>query len=289
MPGLLVMLGTLALSLPRVWLQQQQGSLNSTELQHVADRDSVEGDSVDENTTDIAAIEDSSVTPWWPLRRQRTPNSQIPANSSSRVTITTSIPALSLINQVFHPDSPDGEAAESNESGSTDDNEESLSVDIDNAVTTISDGDPDPDVVNPDEGDAVYDEKVMQSPFLITNHGNKLEYVPTSPFLVSSDYNNDRGHSEHQVTVHDVDDQESLESRLSPPPLHNVATDSDQRRIVLATALQQLLSSHGDLLSTSDSPANLLSRLKTSTGNDAVDAGKILFLSRLLLAFMVHN
>ena len=278
MPGLLVLLGTLALSLPGVWpQQQQQGSLNSTELQHVADRDSVEGDSVDENTTDIAAIEDSSVTPWWPLRRQRTPNSQIPANSSSssRVTITTSIPALSLINQVFHPDSPDGEAAESNESGSTDDNEESLSVDIDNAVTTISDGDPDPDVVNPDEGDAVYDEKVMQSPFLITNHGNKLEYVPTSPFLVSSDYNNDRGHSEHQVTVHDLDDQESLESRLSPHSPHNADTDSDQRRIVLATALQQLLSRHGDLLSTSDSPANLLSRLKTSTGNDAVDAGKI--------------
>lgn len=64
MPGLLVVLGTLALSLPGVWpQQQQQGSLNSTELQHVADSDSVEGDSVDENTTDIAAIEDSSVTP----------------------------------------------------------------------------------------------------------------------------------------------------------------------------------------------------------------------------------
>ena len=130
-------------------------------------------------------------------------------------------------------------------------------------------------VVNPDEGDDVYDEKVMQSPFLITNHGNKLEYVPTSPFLVSSDHYIDRGHSEHQVTVHDVNDQESLESRLSPPPPHNADTDSDQRRSVLATALQQLLSRHGALLSTSDSPANLLARLKTSTGNDAVDAGKI--------------
>ena len=169
MPGLLVVLGTLALSLPGVCPKpQQQGGLKSPELQLVADGDSVEGESVDKNTTDIAPIEDSSVTPWWPLRRQRTPNSQIPANSSSSVTVTTSIPALSLINKVFHHDNPDGEA---DISDSTDDNEESASVDIDNAVTAISDNDP--DVVNADEGDDVYDDKVIQSPFLV------LEKVPS--------------------------------------------------------------------------------------------------------------
>ena len=43
MPGLLVVLGTLALSLPGVCPKpQQQGGLNSTELQLVADGDSVE-------------------------------------------------------------------------------------------------------------------------------------------------------------------------------------------------------------------------------------------------------
>ena len=280
MPGLLVVLGTLALSLPGVCPKpQQQGGLSSTELQLVEDGDSVEGESDDKNTTDVAPIEDSSVTPWWPLRRQRTPNSQIPANSSS-VTVTTSIPALSLINKVFHHDNPDVEA---DISDSTDDNEESASVDIDNAVSAISDNDP--DVVNADEDDDVYDDKVMQSPFLITQQSNTLEYFPTSPFLVSSDYNIDRGNTEHQVTVHDVDDQESLESRLSLHPPHNAATDSEQSRSVLATALQQLLSRHGDLLSaTGDSATatschgnlchgDLLSGSHMGAGNDA---GKII-------------
>ena len=133
--------------------------------------------------------------------------------------------------------------------------------------------------------DYEHSDGIFSSTILITQQSNTLEYFPTSPFLVSSDYNIDRGNTEHQVTVHDVDDQESLESRLSLHPPHNAATDSEQSRSVLATALQQLLSRHGDLLSaTGDSATatschgnlchgDLLSGSHTGAGNDA---GKII-------------